>query len=61
LNNIFSNRGSSRRISKWVMKLSEYIVDFEKCNAIKSQFLVDFVAEWMEHGSIAEGDMPETP
>jgi hypothetical protein len=43
------------------MKLSEYIVDFEKCNAIKSQVLADFVVEWMEPGSIAEGDMPETP
>jgi hypothetical protein len=30
LNDIFGNRDSSRRISKWAMELSEYIVDFEK-------------------------------
>jgi hypothetical protein len=30
LNDIFDNRDSSERISKWAMELSEYIVDFEK-------------------------------
>jgi hypothetical protein len=33
------------------MELSEYVVDFEKCSAIKSQFLVDFIIEWMEPNS----------
>jgi ribonuclease HI len=36
-------------------ELSEYIVDFEKRSAIKSQILADFVAEWMESGSSTEG------
>jgi hypothetical protein len=36
LNDIFRNRDSSRRISKWAMELSEHIVDFEKRSAIKS-------------------------
>jgi hypothetical protein len=36
LNKIFGNRDSSIRISKWAMKLSEHIVDFEKRNTIKS-------------------------
>jgi hypothetical protein len=44
LNDIFSNRDSSRRISKWVMELSEYIVDFEKRSVIKAQILANFVA-----------------
>jgi hypothetical protein len=39
LNDIFGNRDSSRRISKWVMELSEHIIDFEKCSTIKSQIL----------------------
>jgi diketogulonate reductase-like aldo/keto reductase len=30
LNDIFGNRASSSRISKWMMELSEYVVDFEK-------------------------------
>jgi predicted regulator of amino acid metabolism with ACT domain len=44
LNNIFSNRDSSERISKWAMELSEHVVDFEKRSTIKSQILADFVA-----------------
>jgi hypothetical protein len=45
LNDIFENRDSFGRISKWAMELSEHVVDFEKRNAIKSQILADFVAE----------------
>jgi ribonuclease HI len=44
---IFRNKDSSGRISKWAMELSDHVVDFEKRSAIKSQILVDFVAEWM--------------
>jgi hypothetical protein len=44
LNNIFSNRDSSERISKWAMELLEHVVDFEKRSTIKSQILADFVA-----------------
>jgi hypothetical protein len=44
LNDIFSNRDSSTRISKWAMELSEYVIDLEKRSAIKSQVLDDFVA-----------------
>jgi hypothetical protein len=36
LHDIFGNRYSSKRISKWVTELSEYIVDFEKRSVIKS-------------------------
>jgi ribonuclease HI len=43
------------------MELSEYVADFEKRNAIKSQVLADFVAELMEPGSGIEGDLPESP
>jgi hypothetical protein len=37
LNEIFGNRDSSKRISKWAMELSKHVVDFEKHNIIKSQ------------------------
>jgi hypothetical protein len=43
------------------MGLLEYVIDFEKHSAIKSQVLVDFVAEWMEPSSVIEGEVPETP
>jgi hypothetical protein len=45
LNNIFSNRDSSKRNNKWAMELSKHVIDFEKRNAIKLQILADFVAE----------------
>jgi hypothetical protein len=61
LNDIFGNRDNSDRISKWVMKLSEYVVDFEKRSVIKSQILADFIAEWTEPSSLAEGTIPESP
>jgi hypothetical protein len=43
------------------MELSEYVIDFEKRNAIKSQVLVDFVVEWTEPHSVTEGEVPEAP
>jgi ribonuclease HI len=43
------------------MELSEYVIDFEKCNAIKSQVLLDFVAEWTEAHSVAGGEVTKTP
>jgi hypothetical protein len=36
LNDVFSNRDSSGRVSKWGMELSECVVDFEKRSVIKS-------------------------
>jgi hypothetical protein len=48
LNDIFSKRDSSGRISKWAMELSEHVIDFEKRSSIKSQVFVDFIADWVE-------------
>jgi ribonuclease HI len=61
LNDIFGNRDISKRISKWAMELSEHVVDFEKCSAIKSQILANFVAKWTEPGFTTEGAVPESP
>jgi hypothetical protein len=36
LNDFFGNRDNFDRISKWAAELSEHVVDFEKCSAIKS-------------------------
>jgi hypothetical protein len=58
---IFVNRDISGRISKWVTKLSEYVVDFEKRSAIKSQILADFVAEWPEPQSQTDNTTQESP
>jgi hypothetical protein len=61
LNDIFGNRDSSERISKWVIELSEHVIDFKKCSTIKSQILADFVAEWVEPGSSIEGVVTRSP
>jgi hypothetical protein len=61
LGDIFGNRDSSGRFSKWATKLSKYVIDLEKRSAIKSQVFADFVADWMELGSRTEGDLPESP
>jgi hypothetical protein len=61
LNDIFENRDSSGRIAKWAMELSEHVIDFEKRNAIKSQVLVDFIADWTEPSSYTEGTVINTP
>jgi hypothetical protein len=61
LNDIFGNRDSFKRISKWAMELSELVVDFEKRGAIKSQILADFVVEWMELDFRTGGVVPESP
>jgi hypothetical protein len=44
-NDIFGNMDSSERIGKWTTELSEHIINFEKCSAIKLQILADFMAE----------------
>lgn len=46
LHDLFNNREASARISKRAAELSEYIVDFERQTAIKSQVLTDFIADW---------------
>jgi hypothetical protein len=61
LNDIFDNRDSFRRISKWVMELLEHVINFETCNTRKSQILADFVAEWTDPSSATEGAVPESP
>jgi hypothetical protein len=61
LGDIFRNRDSSGRISKWEMELSGHVIDFKKCSAIKSQVLDDLVVEWMEPGSAMEGEVLESP
>jgi hypothetical protein len=34
------------RIGKWATELAEHVVNFVSCNAINSQVLADFVADW---------------
>jgi hypothetical protein len=48
LGDILHNRDAIRRISKWAVKLEALNIEFTSCKAIKSQALVDFIAEWID-------------
>jgi hypothetical protein len=59
LSDFFSNREESTRIIKWGAELSEYVVDFERRSAIKSQVLADFVVDWTSPTQNLDGKIPE--
>jgi ribonuclease HI len=58
LNDLFANREASTRIIKWGAELSEYIVDFERRSAIKSQVLADFVVDWTSPTQNLDEEIP---
>jgi hypothetical protein len=43
------------------MELSQYVVEFEKRSAIKSQVLADFIAKWTEPGLSTDAIISEAP
>jgi hypothetical protein len=49
LGDILHNQDATRRISKWAVELDALNIDFKPRTAIKSQALVDFMAEWWEN------------
>jgi hypothetical protein len=46
LADILQNQDATRRISKWAVELGALSIDIKSRTAIKSQVLVDFMAEW---------------
>jgi len=59
LADILHNRDATRRISKWAVELGALEIKFQPKTAIKSQALVDFLAEWWENQISAPVDRPE--
>jgi dsDNA-binding SOS-regulon protein len=49
LGDILRNQDATGRISKWAVELGSLNIDFNPRTAIKSQALVDFMAEWREN------------
>jgi hypothetical protein len=56
---LFANREAFTQIIKWGAELSEYVVDFERRSAIKSQVLADFVVDWTSPVQNIEENVPE--
>src|SRR5438105_141994 len=48
IGDILHNRDATRRIAKWAVELGSFELSFQPQTAIKSQALVDFIAEWTE-------------
>jgi hypothetical protein len=59
LSDLFTNREASTRIIKWGAELSEYVVDFERRSAIKSQVLADFLVDWTSPTQNLDEKIPE--
>jgi ribonuclease HI len=49
LGDILRNQDATGRISKWVVELSALTINFMPRTAVKSQALVNFMAEWREN------------
>jgi hypothetical protein len=48
LGDILHNRDATGHISKWAVELGTLNIDFSPWKALKSQALIDFMAEWTE-------------
>ena len=46
IGDILHNREAVGRIAKWAVELGSFELDFKPRTAVKSQALVDFLAEW---------------
>jgi ribonuclease HI len=58
LNDLFANREASTQIIMWGAELLEYIVNFERRSAIKSQVLTDFVVNWTSPTQNTDKEIP---
>jgi hypothetical protein len=59
LGDILRNQDATGRISKWAVELGTLNIDFKPCTTIKSQALVDFMAEWRENQLLTPTERPE--
>jgi hypothetical protein len=59
LGDILRNQDATGRISKWAVELGTLNIDFKPRTAIKSQALVNFMAEWRENQLPTPTERPE--
>ncbi|KAK1649723.1 hypothetical protein QYE76_067528 [Lolium multiflorum] len=48
LSTIINNSDATERVAKWGIELSAFDINYEARTSIKSQVLVDFIADWTE-------------
>jgi hypothetical protein len=59
LGDILRNQDATGKISKWAVELGALTIDFKPRTTIKSQALVDFMAEWRENQLPTPTERPE--
>jgi ribonuclease HI len=59
IGDILRNQDATRRISKWEVELGALNIKFKPRTTIKSQALVDFMAEWRENQLPTPTERPE--
>jgi hypothetical protein len=59
LGDILRNQDATGRISNWAVELGSLNIDYKPRTAIKSQALVDFMAEWRENQLPTPTERPE--
>jgi hypothetical protein len=59
LGDILRNQDATGRITKWAVELGALNIDFKPRTTIKSQALVDFMAEWRENQLPTPTERPE--
>src|SRR4051812_20676111 len=48
LSDIINNNDATGRVAKWGIELAAFKITYKRCDAIKSQDLADFIANWTE-------------
>ena len=48
LSNIINNNDATGRVAKWGIELAAFEITYKRRDAIKSQALEDFIADWTE-------------
>ena len=59
LGDILRNKDTNSRIVKWAMELCPLSLDFQSRTTVKSQALVDFIAEWTDLNEPSVYDTPD--
>jgi hypothetical protein len=56
---VLQSKEAISRIAQWVVEIDQYDVEFVPRWAIKSQALIDFIAEWMDSGLQGIDELPD--
>jgi hypothetical protein len=59
LEDILCNKEASGHIVKFAVELDAYTIEYRTHHMIKSQALIDFIAEWMDMQTLVPDDHPE--